>query len=134
MCTVPQLSTHCATLPLINGGCVCTLTSRQSSRAPGISQVWLVYFQVWTGRSLKTEPNLVSYLNSTPPRPRPWQRFHACTSCLSLVGHANLSLVGGPECFGSVGCVSVSLLMEAMCLQDGKKPALASEGARHVLP
>lgn len=84
-------------------------------------QVWLVYFQVWTGWSLKTEPVLVSYLNSTPPWPRPWQHFHACTACLLLVGHANLSLIRGPGYFGSLGCVSISQLMEAMCLQMEKK-------------
>lgn len=86
-------------------------------------QVWLVYFQVWTGWSLKTEPDLVSYLNSTPLLPHPWPPFHACRACLSLVGHANLSLIRGPEYFGSLGCVSISQLIEAMCLQNEKNLA-----------
>lgn len=105
------------------------------TRAPehyGSRQVGLVYFQVWTGWSLKTEPDLVSYLNSAPLPPRPWQSFRAQRACLFLVGHAGLSLIRGPEDFGRLRCVSISQLMEAMCLQNGKNPA--SSGSRHVLP
>lgn len=116
-------------LPLINGGRVCTLTPRQSASGPGTAQVWLIYSQVRTGRSLKTAPDLLSFLNSTPPRPAP-----GTGSCLSPGGRASLSLGGGPVCFASLGCVSISELMEAMCLLDGKTPTLASEGARRVLP
>lgn len=72
---------------------------------------------------IKTEPDLVSYLNSTPPLPLPWQHFYACEACLFLVGHANLSLIRGPGFFGSLGCVSISKLMEAMCSQNGKNLA-----------
>ena len=46
-----------------------------------------------------------------------------CRACLFLVGHANLLLIRGPEYFGSFGCVSISQLMEAMCLQNGKNRA-----------
>ena len=47
-------------------------------------QVWLVYFQVWTGWPLKTEPDLVSSLHLAPLLPCAWQ--HSAEPAFSLLG------------------------------------------------
>lgn len=111
---------------LINGGCRLETTSSSGQQKwEQLHQVWLVYVQVWTGQSLKAEPDFISYLNSTLLPPRPWQHFLACPALFSLhvCWHANLSLIRGPEHFGRLGCVSISKLMGAMCSQSGEKPA-----------
>ena len=48
--------------------------------------MWLIYVQVWTGWSLTTEPGSVSYLNSTPLLPRPWQHAMPAEPAFTLLG------------------------------------------------
>ena len=48
--------------------------------------MWLIDVQVWTGWSLTTEPGSVSYLNSTPLPPRPWQHAMPAELAFSLLG------------------------------------------------
>lgn len=124
VCVHLQRSFFSWTRLLINGGCRLEMTSSSGQQKwQQLHQVWLVYVQVWTGQSLKAEPDFISLPKLNTSTTPPLAASPRLPSPLSLVGHANLSLIRGPGHFGRLGCVSISKLMGAMCSQSGEKPA-----------
>lgn len=114
-----HIQTH--TLALINRGYICTVTSPLELRAlgasPGVANLCSGVDRMVINDRARF--GLLPKLNTSAAPPL--AACHACRACLFLVGHASLSLVRGPEYFGSFRCVSISQLMEAMCLQNGKE-------------